>query len=147
MNTKRVLVGTLVAGVAMFFLGWFIYGILMSGFMEANCNGSMNRPEDQMVWWALILSNFVWGLLLSLIIEWSGRFAPGPGAKVGAIFGFLTSLGFDLGMYAMTTFFYGRKVILADSLSYAALFAITGALTAWVMGRVSRVVVNNATTV
>jgi len=136
METKKILIGTLIAGVAMFFLGWLIYGIALAGFMEANCDHSSARPMEEMIWWAMIASNFIWGLLLTLILNWSGSFTASAGAKIGAIVGLLCGLGFDLGMYSMTTIFSSPTVLIVDSLAYVVMFSITGALTALVMSKV-----------
>jgi hypothetical protein len=135
MKTKRVLMGTLVAAVAMFLLGWLIYGMLLSGFMEANCDNSTARPEQEMIMWAIALSNVMSALLLSLILEWSNCFGFAGGAKVGAVTGFLIALSFDLAMYSMTTMFSNMSVIVVDSIAYGVLFAIAGGLAGMVMGR------------
>lgn len=136
METKKIVIGTLVAGVAFFFLGWLIYGIALAEMMHENCNSCMARPMEEMIWWALIASNFVWGLLLTLILNWSGSVTVGAGAKTAAIVGLLAGLGFDLNMYSMTTMFSGFTMIAIDCLAYLVMFAITGALTALVLGKV-----------
>jgi hypothetical protein len=136
MKTQKILIGTLVAGVAMLFLGWLIYGKLLADYMHENCDSSSARPMEQMVWWAMIASNLVWGLLLALILNWSGSNGAMSGAKTGVIVGFLAALGFDLGMYSMTTMFTNHNVIIVDSLAYAVLFAVSGLLAGWIMGKV-----------
>lgn len=136
MKTSRILIGTFVAGVALFFLGWLIYGIALSSLMSESCNSSNARPMDQMIWWALIASNFAWGLLLTIIIDWSGSYSINNGAKAGAVLGLLTAFGFDLGMYAMTTMYTNFNFIFVDAIAYSLMFAITGALTAFAMGKV-----------
>lgn len=136
MKIAKVFIGGLVAGVAMFFLGWLIYGILLSSLMGENCNSGNARPMDQMVWWALIVSNLVWGLLLAIIIDWTSNTSITSGFKVGAVLGLLTALGFDLSMYAMTTMYSNLNIIFVDALAYSAMFAITGVVTAFVMGKV-----------
>jgi hypothetical protein len=141
MKTKRVIVGMLVAGVTLFFLGWFVYGMLLLDFMAANCNNPNARPESEMVWWSLIVSNLAWGLLLSLILVWDGRLMAGPGAKIGAIFGLLIGVGFDLSMYSMTTMYSNLIVIAVDSLAAGLMYAIAGAITAWAMGRIGTKVI------
>ena len=120
----------------MFFLGWLIYGIALASMMQESCNSCMARPMEEMIWWAMIVSNFVWGLLLSLILNWSGSLTPASGAKVGAIVGLLAGLGFDLNMYAMTTMFSGATMLIVDCLAYAVIFGLTGLLTALVMSKV-----------
>jgi hypothetical protein len=136
MKTQKILVGTLVAGVAMFLLGWLIYGVMLSGFMQANCDHSTQRPMGEMMWWALILSNFVSGLLLALVLYWSGSLTMGTGAKTGAVLGFLIALSFDLMMYSMTTMYSTCMVVIVDAICYGLMFAVAGAITAKVMSKV-----------
>ncbi len=138
MKTQKILIGTLVAGVSMFLLGWLIYGIMLHGFMEANCNNSSMRPMEQMIWWAMIAANLVGGLLLAIILDWSGSITMMSGAKVGAIVGFLMALTYDLSMYATTTMFNGLKMVAVDSLCSSLMLALTGMITAMVMGKIGQ---------
>jgi hypothetical protein len=135
MSTKRVLIGTVVAGITMFLLGWLIYGMLLMDFMSANCDQTMSRPPEEMIMWAIALSNLVSGLMLSLVLDWSGRLTAGGGAKTGAILGFLIALSFDLAMYSMTTMFSNASVIVVDTIASCVLFTIAGAVTGWAMGK------------
>ncbi|MGQ0828678.1 MAG: hypothetical protein ACT4ON_09810 [Bacteroidota bacterium] len=136
METKKIVIGTLVAGTAMFLLGWLIYGIALADMMHESCNSCMARPMEEMIWWALIISNYVWGLLLTLILNWSGSLTVNSGAKVGAIVGLLAGLGFDLSMYSMTTMFGNFTMIAVDCLAWAIMFGATGLLTALVMSKI-----------
>lgn len=138
MKTKRIVIGTLVAGVTMFLLGWLIYGILLMPFMDDSAFKEFMRAEEDMIWWAMIASNLAWGLILTLVLEWSNVFTPGGAAKIGAIFGLLAGLGFDLSFYSMTTMFDTNvPFIIVDCIAYALLFAVTAAITALVMHKVS----------
>lgn len=136
MKTQKILIGTLVAGVLMFLLGWLIYGVIMSGFMAENCDNSSARPMEEIIWWAMIASNLAWGLLVAVILNWTNSFTMGSGAKVGAVMGLLAGLGFDLSMYSMTTMFSNFSVIILDSLAFSIMFAIMGSLAAWIMSKV-----------
>lgn len=68
MNTKMLL-DSLAAGVASFFIGWLVWGILVHGYYEANMNHfeGYDRPMEQMNMLAMVLANLVTGL----IIGWS----------------------------------------------------------------------------
>jgi hypothetical protein len=92
MNTKKILYGGITGGVAFFFLGWLIYGILLN--YEANQNQCAARPMDQFIWPALILSNLA-GICFSH--RFCGRILlDGSVGQKGALFGFLTSFSIDL---------------------------------------------------
>lgn len=136
MKTKQVLFGTITGTVAMFMLGWVIYGIALSGYMEANSNAAVSRPPEQMSFPALILSNLMWALLISLIIDWTNTRSAGGGAKIGAITGALAILGFDLTMYATTTLYSGGvTMLLVDTIGFAVMTCVTGAVAGWVMNK------------
>lgn len=136
MKPQRILIGTLVAGVSMFLLGWVIYGLIFSSLMPEETGHDYMRPEEDMIWWAMITSNICWGLLLAIILEWTASFQPLNAAKKGAILGLLAGLGFDFSMYSLTTLYSGIPFILADCFCYAILFSVCGALTGLVMGKI-----------
>ena len=138
MKTQKILAGTLVAGVALFLLGWLIYGVLLKNLMAENCDNSNMRPMEEMVWWAMIASNLASGLLLAVILNWLGSYTMGSGIKVGAVLGLLTALSFDLSMYAMTTMFSNLTMVVIDSLCFSVMLALAGLLAAWVMGKMSQ---------
>ena len=135
MNTNKVLIGGLIGGVAFFFLGWLIYGMLLMGMMSENCNQSMSRPEAEFIWWAMIASNILWGLLMAVVFDWSNTSGWMEGAKKGAIIGGITSLGYDLSMYAMTTMFNNMSMIFVDFLAQVVILGTVGAIVGWYNGR------------
>ena len=67
MNMK-ILRGTLFGGIAFFFLGWLVWGILLMNYTMENSNTALNRPDNEMIWWALILSNLVLAALQTLTL-------------------------------------------------------------------------------
>jgi hypothetical protein len=138
MKTKNVMVGTLVAGVLLFLLGWLIYGMLLRGFMEANCTQTMNRPMEEMIWWAAIVANLAWGMLIAQVLVWKGSLTAADGAKTAAILGALMVLAYDLMMYSMTTMFSNLTVVVVDIVCNMVMFAIAGAGAAWAMSRMNR---------
>jgi hypothetical protein len=79
-----------------------------------------------MVWWAIILSNLFFALLLTLSLKWSGAKRIADGLKTGALIGVLYSLTADLGMYSMTTMIKSLSAIVIDVLVYAGVAAIMG---------------------
>lgn len=88
MNTQ-FLKGTVFGGIVYFFLGWLVYGILLADFSLNNFNQCMNRPSTEMVWWAIVLSNLVYALFLTLMLKWSEASGWLDGLKTGALFGLL----------------------------------------------------------
>jgi len=138
MNMNKILVGGVVGGIAFFFLGWLIWGIILMDFMTANSNQCMVKPMDQMIWWALILSNFAWGFLLAIVFAWSNTSGWMAGARRGAIFGLVTCLAIDLGYYSMTTMYSGITAMIIDVIAMVVMVTVGGALIAWTMGMVKK---------
>lgn len=125
MNMK-IIRGTLFGGIAYFLMGWLVWGILLMDFYAANFNQCSSRPEMEMIWWAMIVSNLTIALLLTLFLKWSGTKGIVDGLKTGALFGFLFSLSLDLGYYSMTTMFNNFTAIIVDVVVNTVVMAILG---------------------
>lgn len=134
MKTNKILLGGLAGGVAFFLLGWLVYGVLLMNYMMANSNQCASRPMQEMVWWAMILSNLAYGFLLSIVFSWSNTKGIMAGAKVAVIIGLLLSTSIDLSFYAMSTMYQTLTPIFVDIIAYSCMSAITGVIIAWAMG-------------
>jgi len=134
MNIK-ILKGTVFGGVVYFFLGWLVYGILMADFSLTNYNQCMNRLSTDMVWWAIILSNLVYALFLTLMLKWSGASVWIDGLKTGALFGLLFGVTIDLSFYSMTTMYNSIGSMLVDMFVMTVMAAILGAVIVSVWGK------------
>ena len=99
MDAKKFLIGTLVGGIAFFFLGYLIYGMTLASFFAGHAgsaSGEMKSMEE-IVWWALIAGNLASGALLSFIfLKWAHITTFGSGASAGATIGFFMALSMDL---------------------------------------------------
>jgi hypothetical protein len=131
----RILKGTIFGGIAYFFLGWLVYGILLSDFSLTNYNQCANRPQGEMIWWAIILSNLVYALFLTLMLKWSGASGWLAGLKTGALFGLLFGVTIDLSFYSMTTMFNSINTMLVDMLAMTVMAAILGTVIVLVWGK------------
>jgi hypothetical protein len=125
MNMK-IIRGTVFGGIAFFFLGWLVWGILLAGVMAEMMNTSLNRPATDMVWWAIIASNLVLALLVTLSLKWYGAKSIVDGLKIGALVGVLYALTADLGMYSMTTMITDLMAIIVDAVAYIVVAGVTG---------------------
>jgi len=134
MNTNKILLGGLAGGIAFFFLGWLVYGVLLMDFMRDSYNQCSMNPEGQMVWWALILSNFAYSFLFALIFGWTKTSSWMGGAKIAGIIGLLMSAYYDFSMYSMSTMFKNLGVVFMDIIIAAVFAAVIGAIIALVMG-------------
>ena len=134
MKTSKILLGGIAGGVSFFLLGWIIYGMLLMDFMSANSNQCAARPMQDMIWWAMILSNLALGFLLAIVFTWSNTKGVISGAKVAGILGLLFGISIDFSFYSMTTTYNNIMIIFVDIIAYTLMTAIAGALIAWVMG-------------
>jgi hypothetical protein len=134
MKTSKILLGGLAGGVAFFLLGWLVYGMLLMNYMMANSNQCAARPMQEMVWWAMILSNLAYGFLLAIVFSWSNTKGIMTGAKVAGIIGLLLSLSIDFSFYSMTSMFPSLTPLFVDIIAYSCMSAIAGVIIAWAMG-------------
>ena len=139
MKTDRIILAGIAGGVAFFIMGWLIYGMLLANYMVAHGNPAIMRPMQEMIWWALILSNLVWGFLLSIIFAWSSVNTLLSGARRGAIFGLLLSLAMDFGFYSMYTMYSSLAPVAVDIVASVVMFMIVGAVIGWILGKRFRV--------
>ena len=133
MNTKKIVVGSLAGGLAYFLLGWVVYGILMKDYCATNMNQTGMRKEEEMILWAIGVSNIAFAMLLALIFSWSNTSSILNATKMAAIIGLLVSISIDLSFYAMTTMYQSRSIIIVDVIVNTILTAIVGAIVYWSM--------------
>lgn len=132
--TKVLFVGVL-TGIFAFFFGWLVFGILIPDSTEYGVEGLM-RGDNEMVWWAMIVSNLAWGLLLAYIfVRWANISTWWTGFKAALMIGFLITLSFDTGMYSMTNMFSDLTSLLIDLVLNTVYTGILGALAGWLAGR------------
>lgn len=137
MDAKKIFMAGLVAGIAAFFLGWIIYGMLLMDFYASNAGTATNvaRAESEMVWWALIVGNLFFGFALSYVYgRWANISTAKTGAEAGAMIGLLFGGGWVLTMFASTNI-YNLTATLVDVLVSAILTALVGAVAGWMLGR------------
>ena len=136
MDIKKLLMGGILAGILFFFLGWLLYGNLLTTFM-ANNHGKVylgvNKDQKDIEFLYLIIGNLSLGFLLAYIFVKSGVNSLAGGLITGLLIGLLMGVGFDCIMYA-TTNIASKKMIAADVATITAMWAITGAIVGAVMG-------------
>lgn len=135
MNLQKILVSGILVGVVSFFLGWLIWGILLADFTKIAGMAPVSRAETDMVMWAMIASNLLWGIFLAYVfVQWANITTFQTGAIAGATLGFIIVLALDMGFYAMTTM-YTIEDIVKDVLINTVYMALLGGILGWWLGR------------
>lgn len=132
---KRILRGTIFGGIGFFLLGWLIYGIIMMGYNTANTNQCMNNPNGEMIWWAILVGNFISALLLTLVLNWSGAKNWMDGLKTGALFGFLLSSSMAFGFWSMTTMYNNFTALMVDIAQNTVFYGLVGLVIVLLWGK------------
>ncbi|WP_297097630.1 hypothetical protein [uncultured Draconibacterium sp.] len=122
----KILRGTIFGGIAFFFLGWLFWGILLMDFSANNYNPDFYLKDNEMVWWALILSNLTYSLLQTLFLKWGKAKKWIDGLKIGILFGGLYALTTDLAIYSMTNILLNVWAVIVDALAYAVITGLMG---------------------
>lgn len=134
MNTQKILIAGVIGGVFAFLAGFVIWGLLLKDVSPSGMANVM-RGDENMVWWALVVSNLLWGFLLAYIfVQWANISTLQGGAVAGGLLGFLISAAYDTGMYSITTLFE-LKDVLMDIITNTVWTALIGTIIGWWLGR------------
>ena len=131
----KILRGTVAGGIVFFLLGWMVYGVLLINYMTANMNQCAARPMGEMVWWAMIVSSLLTGLLLTMVLKWARAKAIVDGLKTGAVFGVLLASSMDLGFWAMSKLYNNFTMLVVDVVVYTLMMSVVGMLIVLLWGK------------
>ena len=132
MNTKKILIGGLAAGIVYFLLGWLMYGKLFKDFFHTN-GAAVDRPDDQIIFWALIAGNLLLGLLVAFIVVKTNSTTAASGFGTGFVVGLLMSAGNNLIGYGVVNVM-NLTAICADIAIATVMTAIGGAVVGLISG-------------
>jgi hypothetical protein len=96
----------------------------------------LNRPPDQLVIWALLVSALAFGFFITTTIKWSGAKSFGSGLKYGFILGILFWTAINFGLFSAQNIF-SLPSVFADLGCSAFSMTISGGVSAWVLGKVN----------
>jgi len=139
MDMKRIAIGTIVGGVAMYVIGYLIFDLALGSFYAANVGSAgddaLRIPNFQ---WALAISNFAYALLVTLGIELRGGTPSiASGFITGAVIGFLVWLTADLYYYGASNV-WNYIIVIVDPPLSALATGIGGAVIAAVLMRMPK---------
>lgn len=134
MDIKKLITGGIAGGIVFFFLGWLVYGNLLSDFMRQNPGkiGWIDRKEPEFLY--LIAGQLMYGFLLTYILLKANVNSIVSGLITGAIIGFLMGAAIDFTMYG-TTLVLSKKGLLAELSAGIVITALAGAVIAAATGR------------
>jgi hypothetical protein len=134
----RIISAVVVGAVLSFFGGWLLWGMALSGFYsEQMLPGveALNRAEEDMVMWALIIAQFAWSGLITWVIVRTNSLTFIKGLMTGGTVMFLLSLGVDLYFHSMMEMYKNLYIIIIDVISNTVFWAIIGGVIGWILGR------------
>ena len=137
MNTNFLL-SVLAVSVLGFLGGWALWGYLLEGYYSSNVTEAakaLERSEDDMIFWAMIVGQLSWGFLLTWVIDKTSSRSAAKGAVTGAIIAVFISASFNFFMYSMMDMHTGVSILIVDILINGAFTAVLGAVAGAILGR------------
>ena len=131
---SKQLMATLAGGVAIFFLGFLLYGVLLMDFFLANTGSATGVMREVPTWWALVVGQVLTAALLVMIMGWRGDASAGAALKTGALVGLIWALSVDFTFYG-TTNSLNLTATLVDPIVFMIQLGITGAVVGALLGR------------
>ncbi len=137
MDTKRLIIGTVVGGIALYILGYVIFELAFADFFAANAGSATGVWKDPQVMWAIAVGTLSYAALITLAIGTrAGSTTIVEGLKVGAIVGFLMWFGADLIIYGIWNV-GNLTAAIVDSLLELVRGGIGGVVIAAVLGKIA----------
>jgi len=137
MDTKKFALAGLIGGVAYFFLGWLVYGILLMDLMAIpeEFKSVIEYPEEEFRISYMIMSCLASGFFITFIFtKWANISTFKTGAKAGAIIGLFISFMVGTSMVSMYKFALMANT-LYDMVGSAITLGLTGGIIGWYLGR------------
>ena len=137
MDIKRLIIGTVVGGIALYILGYVIFGLAFADFYAANRGSATGVTKDPQVIWALGLGMLSYAALLTLAIGTRARSSTiVEGLKIGVIVGFLLWFSVDFIRYGLGNV-WNLTATIVDPLLELIRAGISGAIIAGVLEKIA----------
>jgi hypothetical protein len=138
--SKKFFITALVTAVVLFILNGIAYAAFLKNFFQTHPAVSkafmqqLYRPDDQLLWWAIIISAIAIGFLVTMVIKWSGARSFSAGLRAGLFFGLLLLCSVDFGLLGSTNNFTTAGAI-ADLVCSTITVTLSSGFCAWMLGR------------
>ena len=137
MDIKRLIIGTVVGGIALYILGYVMFDLAFADFFAANAGSATGVWKDPQVMWAIAVGTLSYAALITLAIGTrAGSATIVEGLKIGAIVGGLMWFGADMIIYGVWNLL-NLTAAIADSLLELIRAGISGAVIAAVLAKIA----------
>ena len=137
MDIKRLIIGTVVGGIALYILGYVMFDLAFADFFAANAGSATGVWKDPQVMWAIAVGTLSYAALITLAIGTrAGSATIVEGLKIGAIVGGLMWFGADMIIYGVWNA-ANLTAAIADSLLELIRAGISGAVIAVVLAKIA----------
>jgi hypothetical protein len=137
MNKKNLL--AILAGfVVSFLLGMVIYGMLLKDYMTANTMAGANKPEEEMIWWAMLMGMLFGAVFINYVLNLANANDFMSGAKTALWLCLFMALSWDLYFWGGTNFYLNMNMVFVDVLASCVMGTVTGGVIGWVRGSVDK---------
>jgi hypothetical protein len=138
MDTKRILIGTVVGGIAMYVVGYLIFELAFGRFYATNVGSATGVARETGLQWAVALGTLSVAALVTLAVESrTGTLTIGKGFSTGAVVGFLVWFGVDFIRYGLTNVPNLTRTIVDPLLEFVRT-GVGGAIIAAVLARTAK---------
>jgi hypothetical protein len=134
MNAKRLAIGSIVGTIVIYALGELFWVYLFADFFNANGGGAVGVTRPEIILWALILGTLLYGVLVTLTLEWRGSKSVVGGLITGAIVGALLWGTTDFTHYALNTM-NNLAATIADTVLEGVRGGVAGAIIVLVLNK------------
>lgn len=117
-----------------------VFFVFLKDFYATHPAGSieylnqLNRPPDQLIIWALLVSSLAFGFFITTVIKWSGAKTFGSGLKYGFIIGLLFWTAINFGLFSAQNIF-SLPSVFADLVCSTFAMTISSGVSAWMLGK------------
>ena len=101
MAAKQFTMATLAGGVAVFVMGFLLYGLALADFFAGNAGTATGVMKEAPLMWSLVLGQVITAAFLVMVMGWRGDSSAMAGLKTGALVGLIFGLGLDFTFYGV----------------------------------------------
>ncbi|MBK8845501.1 MAG: hypothetical protein IPO27_02650 [Bacteroidetes bacterium] len=138
--SKNFILTGLVTSITNLILHAGVFFSFLKDFYKSHPPGSieylnqLNRPPDQLIIWALLVSSLAFGFFITIVIKWSRAKTFGSGLRYGFIIGLLFWTAINFGLFSAQNIF-SLPSVFVDLACSAFSMTISCGVSAWMLGK------------